>query len=522
MSDVVPKSKKTNTPPPPPPEPKDPSEVRVANESNYIQLNRELFYVQELLNSNTSWELEHKITTGSNLKLRGIFTDDDVSFNISNSFGTGGLSDTVLGNVSNAVKNLHTKVTNWTPVANSGADIMGMLGDGISEVTDQVDKLFKGGEGFFQDKEGKSSLGGNWSKGYSDFYNKTHQLFGDIKVNPSRIMNSKFISAVDLVKSFQGTDMKYSLPTMKCWIFHNSQEKKTNVKSMIKAIINTCAGDVSDVEGIVGLQYSPGEYRPEFTKVINQSKYHNGRGFHGTWNLTMGGYTIYNLVISNIDVSMSKFNAIDYDGNDSGDPLYAELSITVEPASFISKRDMIDTLTRRRSTSNSITFHNYDQPSEDASKVKPTPASNKGKVSNGKTSKGGKKSDTEIKQSVDKRVFFMSLVNNPELTKHEKYVAMENFEIHQCGTDPNKAYQAVCRDLDEYSGGTFGVCYIESKWYDPMYHYAAYDKSGKQIQSEDLDFSQFTMADDEDKKKMIDAMNKYINKSAKSGKSGGW
>lgn len=100
---------------------------------------------------------------------------------------------------------------------------------------------------------------------------------------------------------------------------------------------------MSDAFGVVGLQEAPGGYKARFD-VLNTER--NGVKLEGTWSLTWAGYTIHNLLVTSVQVAMSKFNAMDSLGRDTGDPLYAKVTLTLDKATFISRSDLFSSIVR--------------------------------------------------------------------------------------------------------------------------------------------------------------------------------
>lgn len=308
-------------------------------------VNMDLFYTQQVTNPNMSWLLRHHGTEQPNLCVRGIMHgQEDFTFQISNDYGTGDESivGQFLGQVGGAVRELQKQGTlyNSRPklqnlLGNYAEGLKGMAEEGLNSNT-FMDKA----KGLAMGLTGAAASIGEKMVGASG---KVVDAIKGLGVNTDRLMNSHFVSAADVVRRYQGSTVQMNLPPLDVFIFHNSNMNTPNVIHMVQAIVQQCLGDLKDAEGIIGLQEAPGGYRAQFDNLNTEVRKVT---IPGTWSLTWGGYTINNLIVTNVQVDMSKFNAMDSQGYDTGDPLYARLTLQLDRAAYVSKSDLYRSIIR--------------------------------------------------------------------------------------------------------------------------------------------------------------------------------
>lgn len=308
-------------------------------------VNMDLFYTQQITNPNMSWLLRHHGTEQPNLCVRGIMHgQEDFTFQISNDYSTGDESvvGQVLGQVGGYVRELQKQSTLY----NNRGKLSKMLGSYANGLSDMAKEGLNSSD--FTDKVKGVSMGlggiaAGVGKSIVDGSGKIIDMIKGLGVNTDRLMNSHFISAADVVRRYQGSTVQMNLPPLDVFIFHNSNMTSPNVIHMVQAIVQQCLGDLKDADGIIGLQEAPGGYKARFDNLNTEV---NKVTIPGTWSLTWGGYTINNLIVTNVQVDMSKFNAMDSQGYDTGDPLYAKLTMQLDRAAYVSKSDLYRSIIR--------------------------------------------------------------------------------------------------------------------------------------------------------------------------------
>lgn len=308
-------------------------------------VNMDLFYTQQITNPNMSWLLRHHGTEQPNLCVRGIMHgQEDFTFQISNDYSTGDESiiGQVLGQVGGHVRDLQKQSTLY----NSRAKLTKILGSYADGLADMAKEGFSSNDLMDKKKGVGMGLGSAAAWGGEKLVEGATiitDMLSKLGVNSDRLMNSHFISAADVVRRYQGSTVQMNLPPLDVFIFHNSNMEAPNVIHMVQAIVQQCLGDLKDAEGIIGLQEAPGGYKAQFDNLNTEVRKVT---IPGTWSLTWGGYTINNLIVTNVQVDMSKFNAMDSQGYDTGDPLYARLTLQLDRAAYVSKSDLYRSIIR--------------------------------------------------------------------------------------------------------------------------------------------------------------------------------
>jgi hypothetical protein len=322
--------------------------------SNKDKTNMELFYNQQVTNPNMSWLLRHHGGDDKiNMCLRGIMQgQEDFTFNIQNDYSQG--DESWMGDFLNTASQYARTAQKQSTMYNSMKKLSTSLETSAENIFDAKTQGFDN-DGFFNaatEKLGSlANMVGNVAS--SPLMKKIKDFTGNAV---DKFMNSHFMSAADVVRRYSGSTVTMNIPPLDVYIFHNPNTLATNVVYMVQAIIQQCLGDLSDAFGIIGLQEPPGGYKARFD-VLNTER--NQVKLPGTWSLTWGGYSIHNLLVTNVQVALSKFNAMDSLGRDTGDPLYAKLSFTLDKATYISRSDLFRSIVR--------TSVRYDKHLEDAS-----------------------------------------------------------------------------------------------------------------------------------------------------------
>lgn len=312
-------------------------------------VNMELFYNQQITNLNMSWLLRH---TKSNLCIAGIMQEQAYGFTVDNQYssGIGGMLAETLKKVEGVVGTMQKS----NPVINQTFKPGGwgeQLGNKLTGWGNDIEEVDGGTVGGWLQNTAKEALtgAGNAITGFvqgADQVRHSHDnmaskflsaFFEGNKVGISDLTNGKFITSVDKVMTYSGSNLSITLPQLKTIIFHNPVSDQTNVLDMTDALLEQMAPYMqqSTIEGLYALQRSPGGYEVDLNVFEGQD-----HPIRGTWTLYWNGYEMKNLLISKLDVSYSKYNAMNRQGLDSGDPLYAEVDISVIPASMIMTYDV--------------------------------------------------------------------------------------------------------------------------------------------------------------------------------------
>lgn len=259
-------------------------------------MNDELFYTQQLNNDNITWRL----SDNKGYVLRGILLSDDFSVNIDHSYNEG--------------------------VLDPGAGVKAAL-NAAKGFIPYLNTINKSGNKNFDNliNQGKNALN-NLSQEYG------LGDLGNALDNGLRRANGTFISSTDLIKSFTGSNVRYQFPSLTTVLLHNPDDP---VKSQLSKLLNPTLGSVEDYGGVYGLQYAPNDYRPDLN-VLNMKD----KKIQGTWSLELGKlYKFDNLLIDNIQFKLSTHRVKSKTGN-SSHALYAEVTVDVIPATYITKSDI--------------------------------------------------------------------------------------------------------------------------------------------------------------------------------------
>lgn len=325
------------------------------------RVNMELFYNQQITNLNMSWILHHK---ESNLSVVGITQEHTYGFSVENSYNANG-GGAVGQALSSFINSVHSTISSAVPlknqIAGSWKDQIRGIGNNLS-LEDQIQAA--GGRdnaemsigGTVQDLTSRGLL---WAADAIESANNklkdkdwignrvlSYLFEGNDTPTLDNLANGKMITATDKVLSYSGSNLSVTLPVLKTFIFHNPVgDTRMNVLELVENLVRVAAPKTtrSSIKGLYALQNPPGNYHVNFNAFDGQTD-----PMEGTWTLTWNGYTVKNLLISNLTVNYSKYNAMDNRGQDSGDPLYAEIDITLALASMLMTDDISRLMTVKR------------------------------------------------------------------------------------------------------------------------------------------------------------------------------
>lgn len=278
-----------------------------------------LFYDSQLNNPNITWRLyaQPNTTDGSTIQdvsdyseliAVGILKDSEINVDISHRYNTGTYDpfrvwETIAGLLPGRfLKNVGRKFgetvnpKNLMPILNAA----GISANSFNEI--------------------------------AKYMNKSIEALG-VSFNPADLVGSQFVSAFDLVSTFDWSDIDIELPTLETIWFH---DQNNPVRTRINKLQNRLLGDLDHLGGLFGLQKPPNNYLPKLENLDEDIK------FTGTFRLKVGNmYDIDNLVVTSFNYYLSTKSAMKKDSSgksvSSGEPLYALISIKVAPAAFLTK-----------------------------------------------------------------------------------------------------------------------------------------------------------------------------------------
>ena len=296
----------------------------------------DLFYLNQLNNEELRWELWAMNEEGTRATMIdvGILQDTELGISIGHEYGSG-MKDPA----GSLLSDVHGRAKSISPYYNSSDALVKNLGNFAKNFipkTEEEEKAGKPGmvEGIVNDVTSTIDK----LKNKADEY--TGALTGDILGGKKRsfgdLLNSSFLSAFDLIKTFTGTNTEFSLPKLETTWIHGLKPKgldKDTIKGRFENIIEYVLGDTDSFLDIYGLQYAPNKYSPKFTGLGTDNEL---KGFGGTFTLFIGNqYEINNLVLRNFNFVPSVLKVKGAEGNA---PLYATVTYEFEHAAYISKK----------------------------------------------------------------------------------------------------------------------------------------------------------------------------------------
>lgn len=281
---------------------------------NGMDLIDDLFYDKELQRDKFTWEI---LNSGDSV-IKGLILDDDLNFSISNNFGTG--SGDILSNTLKSYQNTAKSYAAYGNTAVKEFDNLGSklgLGNIVSDTTDTINKLA----------------------------NYAFKAMGGVgNLNAQSIINGNYLTPADLVKVFQGTDIKLQMPQLTTTVFHRTG---TNCLDYLSKLAKVFTGDVISLGGVMGYQEAPNGYKPNL-EVINKNVI-SENGTEGTFDLRWGYVTLHSILVTGITWNQSKFTAMNADGSSSGDPIYIEFKIDIELSTAILRNDLLTLINSMKS-----------------------------------------------------------------------------------------------------------------------------------------------------------------------------
>jgi hypothetical protein len=279
--------------------------------------NPELFYDYQISRKKLTWRLK-----SGGVILKGFLDEGDLVFHVSHSYS--GAQDKL--GIVDTLANKGNEIRDWTQY---GENAYKQLDDLARDVEDAM------GVG-----HGLSSAISTGQQTIEDWMTKaTDLVLGEGSANKISEKVKKYagrghwFSALEFIKVFRGTSIEFQIPELKTIILSGVNEIKVN--DTINELNDIFIGEVEEFSGMFGLQDSPNQYLPTFQGLGKDVK------FPGTFELELGErVTLNNLVCTNYQVSISKFNRRNPDGSTDSDPLYAEVTVSLEPAAYVTKQKL--------------------------------------------------------------------------------------------------------------------------------------------------------------------------------------
>jgi len=291
----------------------------------------DLFYLNQLNNKKLTWRLRcgdlggetsesNKVPKNELIDV-GIILDTEFSGSITNDF-----TDGKTNALNDMVKSTFETAKSYSPFWNNA--------QGQNSIMNQLSKA-----------AGDNVLGNVFNaidsgiKSASSTIDKVSKDYLGIKVTDA--LNSGFVSAFDLVKSFHGTETSFSIPKLEnTWISGIGPDgiKQNKIKDRLEYVLKHVSGDLKEAGKTFGLVSAPNGYVSDFAGLS-----HNPY-FKGTYKLEIGEYTIHNLILKNFSYNLSLLDVID----DDDDPLYATVSYELIPAAYVSRTHLINIIQRKK------------------------------------------------------------------------------------------------------------------------------------------------------------------------------
>lgn len=270
-------------------------------------MNTELFYDNQLATDSLTWRLYASgkgTPSGSNLVLTGLLGDTEVNYSVSHEFSEA--SD----KITNGASAVSDKINEWMSAIRVGSSVVSTVQDLATKASNS--KLF----------EGASDVLKGVSSGIDSA--KNFDLGGGNTLGSK--LSSRFVSALDFIKVFKGTSVSIELPKLEVLLFND--DNGATVTKKVEDLNDVFIGDINDAAGIFGLQDAPNGYIPSYQGISETTK------FEGTFTLQLGDkYSIDNLIVKDYNVTLSQMKQIG-----SSEPLYAEVSVSLDFASYVSKK----------------------------------------------------------------------------------------------------------------------------------------------------------------------------------------
>lgn len=278
--------------------------------------NPELFYDYQISRKKLTWRLKD-----GGVILKGFLDENDLVFHVGHSYSGAqdkqGIIDTVTSKAN--------EVRDWTQY---GKNVWNQLGPTVGSIERELGVDAGIGETVSSAQEtledwAKTALDAIGGKGTANKVGNAINTYAG---------RGHWFSALEFIKVFRGTSIEFQIPELRTFIISGTAG---TVNGTINELNDIFIGEVKDFGGMFGLQDSPNKYLPTFQGLTPDVK------FPGTFELELGErVTLNNLVCTNYQVSISKFNRRLPTGATDQDPLYAEVSISLEPAAYVTKQKL--------------------------------------------------------------------------------------------------------------------------------------------------------------------------------------
>lgn len=155
-------------------------------------------------------------------------------------------------------------------------------------------------------------------------------LDGAFGLQANDLMNGQFITAFDFSKIYNGSNGYISLPNLKTRIFFDGV---TSVAERVKTINKYLINGMKDTAGLFGMQVAPMGYMASLNELDPEDI------TRGSVSLRIGdSMYVHNLLVTGFDYTFSAQKVKSKTG--LGGPLYADVTINLEPIGYVSRKKM--------------------------------------------------------------------------------------------------------------------------------------------------------------------------------------
>lgn len=187
--------------------------------------------------------------------------------------------------------------------------------------------------------------GMDWATKGLDAKNKSTGFIG--KVNSAinsmgNLVNSKIYTADDFYKTFKGSNVTFPL-NLQVTLVSDEMFPKEDIYDKLRKILNVSIGDYNSTGfGFIGIQNAPNGFRTGGLDLNEENKIMDGTLKVAYGDPLRGGYTLNNMLISNVHCTFSK-TKVQIDPS-TWRPLYVDVQIMLEPGRKFTQSDIVNSL----------------------------------------------------------------------------------------------------------------------------------------------------------------------------------